>query len=332
MLRGFTKKKVNSYTLGEQLKKLRSDGRVTLHEVSRETKIPVKYLVMIEEGDYEKLPPDVYVKGFLKSYAEYLGVDTGKLISLYLRDKDIKKNLGKNGHIDEAPKAPKVPRFVITPKMMTAAAVVLVAISGFYYLYREIGRFAALPRLVVTEPTGDISIEGNSITVSGLTDQDAKLAINGEPVMVKENGEFQENILLQEGVNTVIVSAMNRFGKNASRTLNIKSNYEKPEMAFSGENEESGQVNGEQNENWEGVEVVVRVDSLPTWLSIESDGTLRYSGTMLPGASQSFSGEREVRVTSGKANQTFIKVNGKDEKVLADSPGIVRDVVFGPND
>ena len=50
MLRGFIKKKVNSYTLGEQLKKIRSEGRVTLHEVSRETKIPIKYLEMIEEG------------------------------------------------------------------------------------------------------------------------------------------------------------------------------------------------------------------------------------------------------------------------------------------
>jgi transcriptional regulator with XRE-family HTH domain len=78
MLRGFTKKKVNSLTLGEQLKKLRAEGRVSLHEVSRETKIPVKYLVMIEEGDYKNLPPDVYVKGFLRSYAEFLGVDCRK--------------------------------------------------------------------------------------------------------------------------------------------------------------------------------------------------------------------------------------------------------------
>jgi hypothetical protein len=93
-----------------------------------------------------------------------------------------------------------------------------------------------------------------------------------------------------------------------------------------------GQVSGDQAQKKEGVEVVVRIDSNPTWLSIESDGNLVYSGTMLPGATQNFEGEREVRVTSGKANQTFIQVNGKEEKVLADTPGIVRDVVFGPND
>lgn len=233
---------------------------------------------------------------------------------------------------EKVPEKSRVPRFVVTPKVITAAIVILVAIGGFYYLYREIGRFAALPRLVVTEPMGDTSVEGDSITISGFTDQDAKLTINDQPVMVKDNGEFQENILLQEGVNAIAISSVNRFGKTAVRALNVKSSYEKPEMAFEQGGENEGQVIGDQTKKEKGVEVIVRVDSLPTWLSIESDGGLVYSGTMLPGAIQSFGGEKEIRVTSGKANQTFIKVNGKTEKILADTPGIVRDVAFGTND
>ncbi|MFA6194086.1 MAG: RodZ domain-containing protein, partial [Parcubacteria group bacterium] len=67
-------------------------------------------------------------------------------------------------------------------------------------------------------------------------------------------------------------------------------------------------------------------------LSVEADGNLIYSGTMLPGAIQNFEGEKEVRVTSGKANQTFVRVNGKAEKKLADDPGIVRDILFTSND
>lgn len=332
MLCSFTKKKINSYTLGEQLKKMRSNGRMTLHEISRETKIPVKYLIMIEEGDYDNLPPDVYVKGFLKNYAEYLGVDHKKLVSLYLRDKDIKKNLGKGNQEKKELRISRPPRFVVTPKMITAVIVSLVAIGGFYYLYREIGRFAALPRLIVTSPAGDISVEGNSITISGFTDQDAKLTINDQPVMVKDSGEFQENILLQEGVNILTISAVNRFGKIATKSLNIKSNYEKTEMAFEEEKNNEGQVSGYQTKKEEGVKISVRIDSNPTWLSIESDGNLVYSGTMLPGATQTFSGEKEVRITSGKANQTFVKINDASEKILADTPGIIRDVVFRPGD
>jgi hypothetical protein len=333
MLRGFTTKKVNSYTLGEQLKKIRSEARLALQDVSRETKIPVKYLTMIEDGQYGKLPPDVYVKGFLKSYAIFLGVDSQKLINLYLRDKDIKQNMeGESKDVHSAFKLAKMPRFTVTPKMVTVILALVIAIGGSYYLYKEIGRFAALPRLVVTNPIGDTSVAGNSISISGYTDQDAKLSINDQPVMVNDNGEFQENILLQEGVNKINISSVNRFGKNASRMLNIKSDYQKPDMAFNGDAENSdGRVSGDENTKKNGVEVVVRVDAFPTWLSVESDGGLIYSGTMLPGSTQSFQGEKEVRITSGKANQTFIKVNGKDERVLDSNPGIVRDVVFAPD-
>jgi cytoskeleton protein RodZ len=337
MLRGFTTKKVNSYTLGEQLKKIRSESRLSLAEVSRETKIPVKYLTMIEEGQYVKLPPDVYVKGFLKSYASFLGVDPPKLINLYLRDKDIKQNMeGEANGEHDVIRLTKAPRFAITPKMITVILIFVIGIGGFSYLYREIGRFAALPRLVVTNPTGDSSVEGNSIQIAGYTDQDAKLAINDQPVIVNDNGQFQENILLQDGLNKIVISSVNRFGKTAMRTLNIKSDYQKPDMAFgdNGNNEDGvdGKVSGDETQKRSGVEVSIRVDAFPTWLSVQSDGGMVYSGTMLPGSTQSFQGEKEIRVTSGKANQTLIKINGKDEKVLDSNPGIVRDVVFGPGD
>jgi len=334
LFRGFTQKKVNSFTLGEQLKKIRSEGRITLLEISRETKVPVRYLTMIEESDYDSLPPDVYVKGFLRNYAEYLGVDPKKLVDLYQREKDIKNNITKKGDAGPAPKPVRVPRFVVTPKIITAAAITLVVLGGFLFLYKEIGRFAAQPRLAITAPLGDEAIGGNSIDVSGFTDQDAKLTINDQPVLVNDSGEFRENILLQEGLNAITISATNKFGKNVSKKINIKSDYQKPDLAYDPNlgGSESGQVDGDQTAKKKGVEVSVRADSLPTWLSVESDGNLVYSGTMLPGAIQDFNGEKEVRITSGKANQTFIKVNGKPEKVFADNPGIVRDVVFSPGD
>lgn len=330
MFRGFTQKKVNSYTLGEQLKNLRSEGRVTLHEVSRETKIPVKYLEKIEEGQYHLLPPDVYVKGFLRAYAEFLGVSPKKIIDLYEREKDIRSNMGGADEKKVLPKSKKPPRFVMTPRAIIAAVVTLVVLGGFFYLYSQIGRFATVPRLVITSPAGNESVSGNSVSVSGFTDEDAKLSINGQPVSVSDRGEFKENVLLQEGINTITVSSINRFNKAASKTLNIKSDYQTPQVADAGE---EGKVIGEQDSKKSGVSVLVRADdSSPIWLSVEADGNLVYSGTVLAGAMQNFDGEKEVRITSGKANRTFVKVNGKSEKVLADSPGIVRDVVFTPND
>jgi cytoskeletal protein RodZ len=341
MLRGFVKKKVESYTLGEQLKRMRSEGRITIHEVSRETKVPVKYLEMIEEERYESLPPDVYVKGFLRSYADFLGVDRKKLINLYSRERDIKNNINGNGKPKNPTKNKRVTNFVVTPKIFTAAVVILVILGGFLYLYNEIGRFAAIPRLVLTQPaSNEENIDGNSITVVGFTDEDAKLTINGQPVVVNDKGEFRENILLQKGLNTLSIKSVNRFNKEATQVVNVKSNYDNSQTASDNNGDSivssadgSGEVSGEQNsKNETGVSVAVRVESLPTWLSVESDGNLIYSGTMLPEAVQEFKGDKEVRITSGKANQTMIKVNGKGEKKLADDPGIVRDVLFTPKD
>ena len=81
---GFIKKNVGTLTLGERLNKLRSEKRITLGEVSRSTRIQIKYLEYLESGHFEKLPADVYVKGFLRSYAQYLGMDENYLIKLYL--------------------------------------------------------------------------------------------------------------------------------------------------------------------------------------------------------------------------------------------------------
>lgn len=332
MFRSLTHKKVQSYTLGERLKNLRGEGRVTLHEVSRETKIPVKYLEMIEAGAYGKLPPDVYVKGFLRSYAEFLGIEPRKIISLYQRERDIRNNLNgeKKGRQKAKKKKAMFSRLVVTPRIVIAVAVVLVVFGGFFYLYREIGRFAAEPRLVITNPTGDETIPGSTISISGFTDEDAKLAINGQPVMVNDRGEFKEDVVLQKGVNAITISAENRFDKKASKTLNIKSDFQMPEVAEGSEG--AGKVIGEQDSKKFGVSVVVRADADPIWLSVEADGNLVYSGTMLPGATQTFEGEKELRITSGKPNKTFIRVNGKNEKILADTPAIVRDVVFTSND
>lgn len=329
MLRGFTQKKVHSYTLGEQLKNIRSTGRITLSEVSRETKIPVKYLEMIEEGRYEKLPPDVYVKGFLKGYAEFLGADPKKMINLYQRERDIKSNLNGDDKKIAPMKISAPARFVVTPRIVIASVVALIVLGGFFYIYRQIGRFAAVPRLVVTGSSDGENVEGNSVEIAGFTDKDAKITINEQPIIVNDRGEFKENVLLQKGINAITISSTNRFEKSTSETFNIKSNYQTPELANT---PSEGKVSGEEDARKSGVSVIVRAESMPTWLSVEADGNLIYSGTMLPGAVQNFDGEKEVRVTSGKANQTYVRVNGKDEKKLADDPGIVRDILFTPGD
>jgi hypothetical protein len=69
---------------GKALKQVRERMGVDPQTISKETKIPLKALEWIEEEVFEKLPPLVYLKGFLKSYAQSLGLDPQKVIEEYI--------------------------------------------------------------------------------------------------------------------------------------------------------------------------------------------------------------------------------------------------------
>jgi flagellar biosynthesis protein FlhG len=69
---------------GKALKQVREKMGVESETISKETKISIKTLEWIEEEAFEKLPPLVYLKGFLKSYAQSLGLDPQKVIEDYI--------------------------------------------------------------------------------------------------------------------------------------------------------------------------------------------------------------------------------------------------------
>jgi len=70
---------------GRALKQVRERMGVEPQTISKETKISIKMLEWIEEETFAKLPPLVYLKGFLKSYAQSLELDPQKVIEEYIR-------------------------------------------------------------------------------------------------------------------------------------------------------------------------------------------------------------------------------------------------------
>jgi len=71
------------WTLGETLRQARLDKGVSLADAARETRIRRSYLEALEAEDVASLPAMVYTRGFLRSYAEYLGLSPEAMIDLY---------------------------------------------------------------------------------------------------------------------------------------------------------------------------------------------------------------------------------------------------------
>lgn len=315
-------------TLGEKLKKLRADKRISLGEISRVTRIQIAYLESLEDGCYDKLPADVYVKGFLRSYADFMGVEEKTLVKLYEKERGIKNHLekSKNPQKEKKKEPINISSFVFTPKKIAISASIIMVFLGAFYLYREIGSFADSPRLLVLSPQANAQVDGDSVTVEGVTDKDARLFINDQPILVNDDGKFRETITMQPGVSTINVRSINKFDKESVSSVAVKSGAEEAvagEMDVSGDSENSA-----DSSKKEGINMELRVDPGPVWLSVESDGNLVFSGTMLTGATQTFKGNDKIVINSGKGNATYLKFNGKDIGPLSGDPGAVRGATF----
>lgn len=77
--------------LGRKLREEREERGLSLNDVHNVTKIRVKYLKAIEEGRFSEIPGEVYLKGFIKNYANYLGLDGGQMIREYEQIKEEKR-------------------------------------------------------------------------------------------------------------------------------------------------------------------------------------------------------------------------------------------------
>ncbi|HAV43259.1 TPA: hypothetical protein DCX15_04515, partial [bacterium] len=82
-------------TLGALLRGRRETKKFTLEYVAEKTKISSKYLKALEEDDTSVFPGEVYQKGFLRIYAQFLGLDPEKLLLQYKESK-LTKNLAES--------------------------------------------------------------------------------------------------------------------------------------------------------------------------------------------------------------------------------------------
>jgi cytoskeleton protein RodZ len=71
------------FDIGSSLREARLRTGYDLSEAEAATKIRTKYLKALEEERFELLPAEMYVKGFLRSYAEFLGLDGGLYVDEY---------------------------------------------------------------------------------------------------------------------------------------------------------------------------------------------------------------------------------------------------------
>ena len=70
-------------TIGQQFKAARERKRISLQVAAQKTKAKIQYLEAIERDDFGKMPAPVYARGFIRTYADFLGIDSVPLVKEY---------------------------------------------------------------------------------------------------------------------------------------------------------------------------------------------------------------------------------------------------------
>lgn len=108
-------------------------AKIDINEVETRTKIRAKYLRAIENEEWGLLPGDVYVKSFLRTYSEYLGLDSRQLIDDYKRryerpsDNELRPitPLGRERERHRQPRGPLIPPWVLIGVVLVGIVVAL---------------------------------------------------------------------------------------------------------------------------------------------------------------------------------------------------------------
>lgn len=206
-------------TVGSILKEARETKRLTVDEVEAATKIRAKFLLAIETDDYSSLPSLAYAKGFVKNYAEYLGIPVSTIFAFFRR---------QTMEISRSAILPKgVARSLnrtwlqLTPGRFLIFLFVGLAVTFLTYLGLQYGQLQSPPRLAIEAPAESALVVVKKVELLGSTDLDATVVVNGISVLVRGDGKFFDQVTIEPGVNTITVTATSRYGKTTTVTRTV---------------------------------------------------------------------------------------------------------------
>jgi cytoskeletal protein RodZ len=105
-------------TIGQQLKQTREAKRVSIDQAEQATRVRAAYIHALEADDYSAMPSPVQGRGFLRLYADYLGLDVEAMISRQKEEAEAKPELITPQMIDHPTPAPSAKPIIPPPPIV----------------------------------------------------------------------------------------------------------------------------------------------------------------------------------------------------------------------
>ncbi len=190
--------------LGQILQDSREAFGLSRQKFSQVSGISEEVVNEIESGDFKRISSAPYLKGILKKYSRFAGVD-------YLEISGLVKDLRTSGSRDTLPpnRFSSKTLFKLTelnPAILVLLGLVLYLVSQFVVL--------VLPQKIVLNNIPSTTSYANIVVSGKVSGKTKDFLINSERVELN-NGEFSKNVYLNSEINIIEFKATNFFGREA---------------------------------------------------------------------------------------------------------------------
>ena len=318
---------LNTKRTGDILRQAREARGESLQQVSQAIKVRVSMLQAIEAGRFFGLTDPLYLKGFIRAYTAHVGLDESEVMPFFRREYDEQQHQQQLAK-PLAPIEPKKSK--ITPGRVVVGFLSMAIITVVAYSYNQYVSVALTPKLELISPVEASTAESGQVLVKGKTDADAQLSLNGQPVTLTPSGDFELTVALALGSNTLQLKSVNKLGKSTmvERTVigppRLAQAPTSPTPTVLSESAGGQQASSSATMAETKIEVVIGPSS--AWIEVEADGKSVFSGLVLPGATQAFTGKQQIKLKTGNAGSTRVLLHGVDQGLLGDEGEVVEKV------
>ncbi|MGA2191887.1 MAG: RodZ domain-containing protein [Nitrospirota bacterium] len=278
-------------TLGEDLKSTREQKGLTLGQIAEKTRISHTFLKALEEDDYNIIPGEVFITGFLRSYSKELGLNEKEVLARY-------RELRPQQREPQAPEAGEQAQHQPMPSLI------------------RIGKGALSKKKT---PVYIIILAG-LLLGAALTGITLWLTPKEKPV-APPSGNAPQAAAVQ-APKAVIFGHASTFPHASSTAPGVVS---PPVSSSAGSDASPSPAPPEAKKGPVVLRLTAKEDS---WYAYRQDKGRRVSGTLKEGDSVEIKAKNEIRLDIGNAGGVEAELNGKTLKAFGESGKPVKDIVI----
>jgi cytoskeletal protein RodZ len=305
--------------IGDLLRDKRKSMGVSLKQVAEKTKIRVEYLLALENGKYDKFASAVYVKGFLKKYAKFLGINPERAVAMYRReqDKDIRGKLRGTDFFEGVGKAPS---FDLSLNKVISFIILLLILAFGYYLISQASVVFSTPSLAITVPVdvkaGEEKVyttDKDKLSLRGAVDPGSNLKLNGRDIKVDQLSQFAiEDFSLTPGENDLEFVVTNQFGGSSSLKLKVVST---PATGVTPTPTGTSTVTPTTQLGNNKMKAKVTAENRDAYVEVTIDGKIILAETIKVGNSKTFESTKPFKFSTPRPDAVKLEINGQQYKL-----------------